>query len=178
MGNAGSCVYDTVCYYLGLLPELRVLILGIDGAGKTTLWWNSRTDRSVPTVGFSVETTMFRNISTTAWDVSSDTAIRPLWRHYFEFTNALVWVVDCSDQSTYAEVKKAFEMVLEDLPGVPVVVLANKVDLPHASPGTLAHDLGLPSLLHDRQWTLMPACGLRGEGLHAGLDWINQQCRR
>ena len=48
--------------------------------------------------GFNVETVEYKNISFTVWDVGGQDKIRPLWRHYFQNTQGLIFVVDSNDR--------------------------------------------------------------------------------
>ena len=66
---------------------MRILILGLDGAGKTTILYRLQAGEvvtTIPTIGFNVETVEYKNISFTVWDVGGQDKIRPLWRHYFQ----------------------------------------------------------------------------------------------
>ena len=56
-----------------------------------------RFDAEIP--GFNVETVEYKNISFTVWDVGGQDKIRPLWRHYFQNTQGLIFVVDSNDRS-------------------------------------------------------------------------------
>lgn len=71
--------------------EMRLLMLGLDAAGKTTILYKLKLGQDVttiPTVGFNVETVTYKNVKFNVWDVGGQDKIRPLWRHYFsgEFT--------------------------------------------------------------------------------------------
>jgi signal recognition particle receptor subunit beta len=59
-----------------------------------------------------------------------------LWRHYFESTEAIVWVVDSSDTQRLHEAREELLRVLseEQLRGAPLLVFANKQDMPNALP--------------------------------------------
>ena len=66
--------------------ELRILMLGLDSAGKTTVLYHIKTNselNTVPTVGFNVETIKYKSILLNLWDVGGQDKIRPLWRHYY-----------------------------------------------------------------------------------------------
>jgi hypothetical protein len=66
--------------------EMRLLMLGLDAAGKTTILYKLKLNQDVttiPTVGFNVETVMYKNVKFNVWDVGGQDKIRPLWRHYF-----------------------------------------------------------------------------------------------
>jgi hypothetical protein len=53
---------------------------------------------TIPTIGFNVETVEYKNISFTVWDVGGQDKIRPLWRHYYQNTQGLIFVVDSNDR--------------------------------------------------------------------------------
>ena len=82
MGNAFSG-------FLGKLlgsREVRILMLGLDAAGKTTILYKLKLPQpvtTIPTVGFNVETVTMGAVKFNIWDVGGQDKIRPLWRHYY-----------------------------------------------------------------------------------------------
>uniref|UniRef100_A0A3P8RA01 ADP-ribosylation factor 5 n=1 Tax=Astatotilapia calliptera TaxID=8154 RepID=A0A3P8RA01_ASTCA len=95
--------------------QMRILMVGLDAAGKTTILYKLKLGEivtTIPTIGFNVETVEFKNISFTVWDVGGQDKIRPLWRHYFQNTQGLIFVVDSNDRERVAE-------SAEDLPALP-----------------------------------------------------------
>jgi small GTP-binding protein len=81
--------------------EMRILMLGLDAAGKTTILYKLKLGEvvsSVPTIGFNVETVEYKNIKFTVWDVGGQDKIRLLWRHYYQNTQGLIFVVDSADK--------------------------------------------------------------------------------
>merc|ERR1719461_1990655 len=82
--------------------DVRILVLGLDNAGKTTILKKiSAPDsivRTVPTIGFNVETVEYKNITFQVWDLGGQTNIRPYWRCYYPNTNAIIYVVDSADR--------------------------------------------------------------------------------
>ena len=55
--------------------EMRILMLGLDAAGKTTILYKLKLGQSVntiPTVGFNVETVTYKNVKFNVW-VSENT---------------------------------------------------------------------------------------------------------
>jgi len=69
--------------------EARILMLGLDAAGKTTILYKLKLGEvvsSVPTIGFNVETLEYKKIKFTVWDVGGQDKIRLLWRHYYQNT--------------------------------------------------------------------------------------------
>eukprot|EP01112_Ceratiomyxa_fruticulosa_P011093 TRINITY_DN2983_c0_g1_i2.p2 TRINITY_DN2983_c0_g1~~TRINITY_DN2983_c0_g1_i2.p2 ORF type:complete len:112 (+),score=10.14 TRINITY_DN2983_c0_g1_i2:303-638(+) len=80
--------------------DTRILMLGLDSAGKTTILYKLKIGdviTAIPTVGFNVEQVTYRKNSFSVWDVGGQDKIRPLWRHYFQNTLGLIFVVDSSD---------------------------------------------------------------------------------
>ena len=72
--------------------EMRILMVGLDAAGKTTILYKLKLGEivtTIPTIGFNVETVEYKNISFTVWDVGGQDKIRPLWRHYFQNTQGM-----------------------------------------------------------------------------------------
>ncbi|KAI0207568.1 ADP-ribosylation factor 1 [Lamellibrachia satsuma] len=120
----------------GAAEPARILMLGLDAAGKTTILYKIKLNENVctiPTIGFNVETVEpHKGISFTVWDVGGQDKIRKLWQHYFPNTEGLIYVVDSSDRERFSEAKRELFKVIEryEMTGVPVVIIANKQDLP------------------------------------------------
>ena len=98
----------------------------------------------------------------------------------FSNTQGLIHVVDSADTQRLDESKLWLDNVLaqDTLQGVPLIVLANKSDLPGALNRTqIAHGLELPKL-HGRHWHILSCSAITGEGLYEGLDWLAMEmCR-
>merc|ERR1712159_562979 len=81
--------------------DVRILMVGLDAAGKTTILYKLKLGEivtTIPTIGFNVETVEYKTISFTVWDVGGQDKIRPLWRHYYQNTQGIIFVVDSNDQ--------------------------------------------------------------------------------
>ena len=104
--------------------------------GKTTVLYKiklNETVNTIPTIGFNVETVSpCKGVTFTVWDVGGQEKIRQLWRHYYQNTEGLAFVVDSSDKERMKEAREELYGILEseEMRGVPFVVLANKQDLP------------------------------------------------
>uniref|UniRef100_H2YN57 ADP-ribosylation factor-like protein 14 n=1 Tax=Ciona savignyi TaxID=51511 RepID=H2YN57_CIOSA len=153
------------------------VMLGLDGAGKTTVTYKLKLDEvvtTIPTLGFNVETVSpCKGLTLTIWDVGGQDIIRKLWRHYFTNTEGLIYVVDSSDKQRFAESREELHKVLEDdeMRGKPVLVLANKQDLPcSAAVSNVAEALGLRKLSADHKWHIQACCAVRGDGIFEGFE--------
>merc|ERR1711953_1075440 len=117
--------------------EMRILMVGLDAAGKTTILYKLKLGEvvtTIPTIGFNVETVEYKFISFTVWDVGGRDKTRALWRHYYQGANALVFVVDSNDRDRIEDAHDELHKVLgeEDMRDVALLVYANKQDLPGA----------------------------------------------
>lgn len=99
------------------------------------------------------------------WDIGGQTRLKALWHHYYNGGNALIYVLDSSDEERIEEAKQTLQGVLDnsEMQNVPVLVFANKMDATNLSPGTILQKMGLHQLR--RNWHLQPCCGLNGDGL-------------
>jgi small GTP-binding protein len=166
--------------------EMRILMVGLDAAGKTTILYKLKLGEvvtTIPTIGFNVETVEYKSISFTVWDVGGQDKIRPLWRHYYQNTQGIIFVVDSNDReriddSSGSENPSAKEelhrMLAEDeLRDAVLLVFANKQDLPNAmSVAEVTERLGL-NQLRNRKWYIQATCATTGDGLYEGLDWLS-----
>lgn len=90
----------------------------MDAAGKTTILYKLKLGEivtTIPTIGFNVETVEYKNICFTVWDVGGQDKIRPLWRHYFQNTQGLIFVVDSNDRDRIGEAEKELQNMVWSL---------------------------------------------------------------
>jgi small GTP-binding protein len=159
---------------------MRILMVGLDAAGKTTILYKMKLGEvvtTIPTIGFNVETVEYKNITFSVWDVGGQDKIRPLWRHYFTNTQAIIFVIDSADRERIQEASDELHKMLgeEELRTSIVLVFANKQDLPGSvSAAELTDKLGLQQL-RGRNWYMQATCAPKGEGLFEGLDWLASQ---
>ena len=157
-------------------PSHCVLFLGLDAVGKTTSLYKLKLNADVstiPTCGFNVETVQLarRNVLFTIWDVGGGAKMPPLWRHYFTCAQGVVYIVDASDSSRFSEAKGWLDTLLDsdELADVPILLLANKQDLPRAvSPSDIAMAMGLDGV-DTRQVRVRGSSAATGEGLQEAL---------
>ncbi|KAI5604178.1 hypothetical protein POPTR_001G301200v4 [Populus trichocarpa] len=158
--------------------EVRILMVGLDASGKTTILYKLKLGEivlTVPTIGFNVETVVYKNISFTVWDVGGQQKIRHLWRHYFQSAHGLIFVVDSNDRRRILEARNELHCILShiELKDAILLVFANKQDVPDAMPvSEVADKLGLPTL-KQRHWYIQSSSATSGRGLYEGLDWLS-----
>ncbi|GAB1602300.1 ADP-ribosylation factor-like protein 3 [Argonauta hians] len=157
--------------------ELRLLLLGLDNAGKTTLLKKLASEEIshiTPTQGFNIKTVQAGGFRLNVWDIGGQRKIRPYWKNYFENTDVLIYVIDSSDKKRFEETgEELFQLMEEEkLNGIPLLVFANKQDLMNAADASeIAEGLNLHSL-RDRKWQINPCSAMTGEGIEPGISWI------
>ena len=158
--------------------ELRALMLGLDAAGKTTILYKLKLGEvvsSVPTIGFNVETVEFQKVKFTVWDVGGQDKIRQLWKHYYQNTQALIYVVDSSDKERVETARDELQKMLseDELKDAVLLVLANKQDMGVMSVSEVVEKLGLHTL-KGRDWNIQGTCALTGDGLSEAFQWLSK----
>ena len=116
MGLLLSRVLESLDGLVRSRQPVRILLLGLDAAGKTTILHRLKLGEvvvTIPTIGFNVETIEYRNISFTVWDVGGQKILRPLWHHYFSNAKGLIYVVDSLDRERVQEAANELQDMLE-----------------------------------------------------------------
>ena len=161
--------------------ETRILMLGLDAAGKTTILYKLKIGEdtlTIPTIGFNAETVEYEGLNMNVWDVGGQDRIRNLWRHYFHNTQGLIFVVDSNDSNRLEEASTVLNRLLDEdeLRDAVLLVYANKQDLPNAvKPQELVNRLHLNTL--HRPWHLQGTCAKTGDGLFEGLGWLGKEIK-
>lgn len=114
------------------------------------------------------------------WDVGGQDRLRPLWRHYFPATTALIFVIDSQDMKRLNEAKEELYSIIGDkeMEEVVLLVLANKQDLKGSmNPQEISDYLELKSHLDSQLWCVIGSNALTGQGLVEGLSWITNNTK-
>ena len=135
MGNITTSISNALfSLFGGFKKETKILMLGLDGAGKTTIMYKykpNQVSHTIPTIGFNVETIQIYNVNMTMWDIGGQNKIRELWKHYYQGTDCLIWVVDASDKERLSEMKEELYSVLNEpeLQKCTILIFANRLTL-------------------------------------------------
>jgi len=176
--------------YLGLWKKNgKLLFLGLDNAGKTTLLHMLKDDRMaqhVPTLHPTSEELSIGNIKFRTFDLGGHSQARRMWKDYFPAVNGVIFLLDASDRSRFPEAQQELNGLLTDdqLSSVPVVILANKIDIPGAaSEDEIRHHFSLYGMttgknnvpraeLTGRPLELYMCSVLKRQGYGDGFRWI------
>merc|ERR1712061_516563 len=158
---------------------MRILMVGLDAAGKTTILYKLKLGEvvtTIPTIGFNVETIEYKNMSFTVWDIGGQDKIRPLYRHYYQGTAGIIYVVDSSDRDRIQHASEELGSLTsaDEWRDALLLVFANKQDLANGmTVAEITEKLGLHKL-RDRRWFVQSTCATTGDGLYEGLDWLSR----
>ncbi|EZG68195.1 ADP-ribosylation factor [Gregarina niphandrodes] len=176
MGSFVSKALSSLSAYFGQ-RQAKILILGLDNAGKTTILYRLQLDENVETVStlaFNAESIEYQNIKFQVWDLGGQMSIRQYWRCYFLATSAVIFVVDSTDTARMDVAKEELQTLDEEegLENAVFVIFANKQDAPGAlSAAQLAEELEL-SKIRNRSWSIFNTSAVTGVGINEGLDWL------
>ncbi|NXA10210.1 ARL11 protein, partial [Sapayoa aenigma] len=163
--------------------DARVVMLGLDFAGKSTLLYKLKSGQAVetcPTVGFNVESLQTPcGVSFTLWDVGGQDSLRASWPEYLEDINALIFVLDSTDMARLSEAVAALEEALSHpgMAGIPVLLLANKQELPGALAPSELEEILQQGRLAGHHWMLRGCSAHTGQGLQEVLTILGGMLR-
>ncbi|KAJ3222926.1 ADP-ribosylation factor-like protein 6 [Clydaea vesicula] len=187
--------FTSLLQQLGLLKKkVNVLMVGLDNSGKTTLINNFSAEKIspidvVPTVGFTISQFNKKNVHITCFDMSGQGKYRDLWEHYYNDTDAIIFVVDLSDKLRCCVARDELEIMLANNGSnffkmfkvnsfkkialkekrVPILFFGNKSDLPDImEPAECSQILGLENIKNHN----CSCNALTGEGLESGMGWL------
>lgn len=180
-GRMGALLSTLYSYWWGG-REYKIVMVGLDNAGKTTILYKLHLGEVIvthPTVGSNVEQVKYKNIQLEIWDLGGQQNLRSFWPTYFAHTDAVVMVVDSTDRARIGVTKSELFNLLEksELNDTPILIFANKQDLKDAM---IVEELTQALALHtikSHDWHIESCCALTGEGLSKGLDWIHLKTR-
>eukprot|EP00300_Choanocystis_sp_HF-7_P011906 c17663_g1_i1.p1 GENE.c17663_g1_i1~~c17663_g1_i1.p1 ORF type:complete len:229 (-),score=57.10 c17663_g1_i1:103-789(-) len=165
------------------LHEVRILMVGLDGAGKTSLMYRMKTNENISTfqtLGFNVETVWKspKNIVFTIWDVGGQERVRDLWQFYFEEKEAILFVVDSSARDRIGEAKQVLRSLMQEekLRRCLLCVVANKQDISGCMDlKEVYYSLDLDSIVREK--TIVGCSVSSGDNVLQVLDWFSENFR-
>lgn len=166
--------------------KAKILFLGLDNAGKTTLLHLLKTNRiqsAAPTLHPSHDELQLGNLTFTAFDVGGHIQARRCWRDYYCAVDAIVYIIDASDTERFWESKTELDalFLIDELRHTPFLILGNKIDAPGAvSEDALRYAFNLNSTTGfgggiERPLELFMCSILNKQGYGDGFIWLSKQ---
>ena len=171
------------CSSLQSLPDFsewdtkHILILGLDNVGKTTLLnylIHEDNKYTKPTPGVNHKSIQLCGYNLELYDLGGLKAIREYWKYYYDNVDALIYVVDASNESRIIESNNCFQELLKEnkLKNIPVLVYGNKADLTNClCPDNIIEKLNMNNI-SGRDWSLYMISALEGNGVKDGIKWL------
>ncbi|XP_015454882.1 putative ADP-ribosylation factor-like protein 5C isoform X1 [Pteropus alecto] len=191
--------------------EHKVIIVGLDNAGKTTILYQFLMNEVVhtfPTIGSNVEEIVLRKTHFLMWDIGGQEALRSTWNTYYSDTEVvqrpvrehswagetfakekvhhsqspsagqfIILVIDSTDRDRLLTTREELYKMLahEALQDASILIFANKQDMKDSMTTVEISQFLTLSAIKDHPWHIQGCCALTGEGLPAGLQWMQSQ---
>ncbi|KAJ3545693.1 hypothetical protein NM208_g2389 [Fusarium decemcellulare] len=166
----------------------RIVISGLDDTGKSTLLRTHLTkseddvSQLIPWIGFYFEFHRCGNATIQAFDVGGGRhrSVLKMEKSFFKHADAVVWVIDLNDSDRAAESKEELKTALRGdgiREGVPLLLLANKQDLPHSQALKQARAYyidGISASIDDRRCDVFGVNIKTGQGLVEAFSWLKE----
>jgi len=161
----------------------RLIIVGLDNAGKTTIFYQFALNEVMvtsPTIGSNVEEIVFKNLHFTMWDIGGQDSLRTSWSTYYTGAKGLLFVIDSTDVERLSIAKAELHKMIshEDLKDASILIFANKQDAKGALSATeISKEMNLTSL-KGHSYHIQACCALTGEGLYDGMEWLANRIKK
>ena len=160
--------------------EYKVSMFGLTDSGKTTILYLLHLGdkvTTIPSIGYNVETIDNKNWekSITIWDIGGHYKIIPLWHHYLNNINGLIWVYNISDNETIEESQNELKKLLNNpelKQNIPLLIYANKSDLNINGNTIMNFENGIHDCLINRPYFIKECNVYNLESYKEGLDWL------
>ncbi|VDP86231.1 unnamed protein product [Schistosoma mattheei] len=181
-------LFEIISKIFGLLrKEVKVLVIGLDNSGKSTILnklqsKETQNSLTIPTIGYNVEKIRVSQMIFLCFDMSGSGAYRNLWEKFYKECEAIIYVIDISDELRLTVVEDEFQQLLKhpDICNrrIPILLFANKMDLSNSiTVKEIVKILGLEQL-RNKSWRIFASNAINGEGLNDGLMWLFGQLKQ
>tara|TARA_Y100000389_G_scaffold204488_2_gene257357 strand:+ start:8049 stop:8579 length:531 start_codon:yes stop_codon:yes gene_type:complete len=156
----------------------RLIMIGLDNSGKTSLLYKMKLGeihKTIPTIGFNVENIKYKKLDLVVWDIGGQDRLRPLWRHYFDGMNGVIFMVDINDNNRESEVLHELRLLVGEkaLNDVPILIFMNKVDLTNNI--NISQFNQRCSSFIKSNYFIQPCSVIKDLGIKEGFEWLNNE---
>ena len=160
----------------------RILMVGLDNSGKTSILYRLKIGDFINTkitLGFNLEEIKYKGLNLSLWDIGGnnifyENKVRQLWKHYYQNTDGIIFVIDSNDTERFEQDKEALSLLIfnDEFINIPLLVFANKQDLPNAYlPNKIINILDMKKI-KDNKWLIQGSSALNGQGINEGFSWL------
>jgi ADP-ribosylation factor-like protein 8 len=162
--------------------EMEITLVGLQSAGKTTLLAaitggvEAAEKDTIPTIGLNTRKVTKGSVSIKLWDIGGQPRFRSMWERYCRGVGAIVFVVDAADASNLGMSKQCLHDLLAkpSLAAIPLLVLANKMDLPGAKDDRAISQALELNTVRERPVGVLPISAKHCTNVDAVLNWLSQ----
>ena len=176
----GFLISKVIEFFSRSKNNFKIIILGIQNAGKTTILYRlalGQLVKTTPTIGSNVEEINYNNVKFQAWDLGGQENMRSVWDVYYSNTDGVIFVIDSNDKDNYEESKNQFYKILqnETLKNAVILIFANKQDLITSKKVNEIIEIYELDSIKNHVWHIQPCSANTGEGLLTGIKWLSDQ---
>ena len=176
----GFLISKVIEFFSRSKNNFKIIILGIQNAGKTTILYRlalGQLVKTTPTIGSNVEEINYNNVKFQAWDLGGQENMRSVWDVYYLNTDGVIFVIDSNDKENYEESKNQFYKILQNdtLKNAVILIFANKQDLLTSKKVNEIIEIYELDSIKNHVWHIQPCSANTGEGLLTGIKWLSDQ---
>jgi len=181
MGNWITNVWDRL---FNEKKEMKIVIVGLDAAGKTTILNRMRFEEvmpTAPTIGVNTEDIQVKNVTIKVFDLAGQEKMRNVWKYYYSTIDGIIFVIDASNEERVVEAKDELLKLLanEEAKELPCLIFANKQDLPTAiRKDSIIELLGISEYVTAKPTPFVrvqESSAVQDQGLFEGFEWVTDR---
>ncbi len=169
----------------------QIIFFGVEAVGKTTIIKRLITgvfqEDTAPTLAPQVLKLVFEQMSMRVYDVGGQKRLRHRWTHVLSHPNAIIYVIDSAgDEEKHEDSESEFNRILrfyyrgtskskKNKP-IPLLILANKMDLNDSMSPDLVEDIYNPSEYTDN-YRIFQVSAKTGQNLLQAFQWLSKKIK-
>ena len=167
--------------------EIKVLFIGLDGAGKTSIITKLKGLESgerfeiFPTAFLNCARITLNNKKFNCIEVSGLKRYRKVWKNFYNEVDGIIFVIDGTDVGRMHVIKGLIQDLDKNLEkNIPVVFMVNKQDIVEKSLNVeqVKNIIEIDRMATDFNWHIVKSVSYTGEGINEAFDYIQTEIIR